>query len=286
MGDDKDAGRDDQTQVDLAEDLLEKTRVTDTHSASQKKTSEEQPLEISLETAKILYSEGFLEEAKKNLWALLRKNPEDVAARKLLDKIQTHELEKILQFEERGARLGRQRRSESFSSEEVLQRLDADLDLGLGGSELPSKESQIRLSLGSHQKKIDNLSAQERLDLTVAFMEAGFHQNALQQIDAVLKKERACPVSDEKTLLSAGYLKVHLYLLQKMPFDAIAFLESFIRELECDHVKKIDLFYMTGRAYEMMKKRVSAAQWYTEVEVIDPKYRDVQERLNRLKCDG
>ncbi len=255
------------TQVDLGEDLLEKTALlsVDLTSVSLQVPEEAQDL---LETARILASEGLIEEAKKTLRQILRKDPQHSLARKQMEEIQRKELEHLLAeapFQELIPKEG----NSDLSVEEVIRDLDHDLGLGLFSEVKAMEEFAEQLD-----REFAVLSTQDRLDLGVAFQEMGLHSVAARQFQAA--------ENDPASYLSATYLLANNLIEADRAFDAVIRIEPLLRDADLSPGDRQNFMYLMGLAQERLGKRDAAIRWYREVLTVQTGYRDTESRLSVL----
>jgi len=314
--DSKSSNFSEQTKIDLGEDLLEHTVVLPGFSEDSKETKKEEDeepkdLDDLFRSAEILVSEGFSDEAKKILREILRVEPNNVSARSKLDEIHETELAQILKGgapspQARYAQVSAQP-EEDFSqvnTEEVMRRLDWDLKLGIFPDQVvgqkreseTEEETLAERALFSSPEEIEEygeklekqlvkLSAQDRLDIGIAFFEMGLFDLAVRQFRAV---RRLCTgETDQERLLflSSSVLLASSQLSAGKAFEAVLTLESIIGDAGYSTEEKIHFFYLMGVASEDLGHSDQAIQWYRQTEQIDPGYRDVQRRLKGLKAE-
>lgn len=234
-----------------------------------------------LQNASILVSEGFSEEAKRILHGIIIADPGNLEARGLLEKIHEEELKRML-----GGPLERHVPDVSSDPRDVLIRLDRDLELGMfseNGEELGTRQLSIfkdEQALGRFAGKLDkdfeHSSAKELIDLGIAFLEIGLYELAVRQFKQAAERSR--PRTDED-FVSAACLTAYCLLRSDRPFEAIASMQPVLQDCEIGTENKVELFYLMGQAYELMKKPDLAMQWYDQVRKVDPRYRDIDERM-------
>jgi tetratricopeptide (TPR) repeat protein len=294
------------TRIDLGDDLVEKTAIliapggplatTPPEEESEQGDREAPPedtrldtptqIEDHLESARILMTEGLLDEAKRILRRIILADTRHVIARKMLEEIHEQELKQI--FGE--GRLSRSRRGaqEDFdvsplSSELVMRQLDRDLKLGVfdegdGGeammSELSLFESKDALeSFGAKlERDLAGTSARDRVDTGIAFLEMGLYDLAARQFRAATREV-------EFKLSAAGLLAYSLVLAGR-PFEATMELEALLGDSELVGAQRVEFMYLMGRAYEGLKNLRSAFQWYQQAQEAEPRYRDTGERMD------
>ncbi len=228
--------------------------------------------EDDVESAKILFQEGLLEEAKKILHRVLIARPAFSSAQQLLGKIHQHELGHLL-----GSHASRTKAKVVIEDpDRVIHELDRDLGLNLQrheGELDPNRENWI------HPPRH---SIQDAYDLGVAFFEMGCFRDALHELDSALRKIRV----EQSDLGSIGVaiaaLCAECLLALDDAFEAKTFLVPILSELELSHEAKLPLFYLMARAEERLSHRVEAKAWLQKVIELDPLYRDTRFRIRLL----
>lgn len=246
----------------------------------------------SLSAAEILIQEGLLDDAKKILRQILRKDSSNISARNRLREIESKEIHALLSGSGTDSTQtythSKKKPQKPQSTEKLMRELDRDLQLGVFGDSLDvqsltqemeffgTKENYLEF-----QSRIDRLVATlgeaDRLDLGVAFMEMGFFEVSTRVFESLARTAAQKPELEMQ--LIAGNLMASSQLSSGHPFEAIMTIEPLIHEAGIAHERKIDLFYLMGRANELLGKWEQAKDWYARVLEIDPRYRDVKERL-------
>ncbi len=292
--------------VDLGDDLLEDSpaishpslestaRAPVDAQVSDSFTSQKVDVVELLESAEILRKEGFPRDAKKVLHQVLIRHPGHLRAQTLLADLQNAELKEILEDRDpvRSARISRDFFSEEEDPDALLRKLDQELQLGLfrvldhseailpegyedSGSEL--SENLIR----EVEQKCSGLSVSDLTDLGIGFLEMELSQVATYLFTrASLELD---PDHPEGQLLSRsiiGLLALSL-LHQGRAYEAFFHLQPLVSDFEIRNEDKLELFYLLGRAYELMNKNSLAFEFYLQVWSIDPQYRDVERRLRK-----
>lgn len=279
------------TRVDLGEDLIASARVTPQAKPVLAKASVD-PWSDQMESAKILASEGLLEEAKRVLRKILIANPGYAAARKKLEELQDAELKQLISESEQPRHRFQVRpfdeEDSSLSSKdprEVEMQMDQDLELGLYAFSPETGETPEDLWFGSIESLREFLqqierdrpdaSAQDDLDLGIGFLEMGL------PVVAGYFFSRAA--QDDQKEVSAKALLANALIQAGRPLEAANELDSLLRnpEIEIDH--KVELSYWMGRAQEALKRKKSALSWYDAVLRLDPVYRDCADRKASLE---
>lgn len=290
------------TTVDLGEDLLGYTASLAGATRPLERPPEPAPgeefdgpvapdqIEDQMESARILTREGLTDEAKRVLRKILIVDPHHVVARKALQEIHETELKQL--FGEERRRISVRRRSSheavptESEAEELLRTLDRDLRLGIDEETHPlmsSVEDQEKYAqaLESQLTTGPSLAHGDRVDLGIAFMEMGLPAVALKQFRAAQHALSADPAAEADALLAAQALCAQALIALGRAFDAILEIQPVLRDTEIKVTSKLEFFYQMGRAYESLGKDESARKWFEQARQVDPRYRDVEERLRR-----
>lgn len=277
------------TRIDLGDDLLEATRVD---SRPQAESGPVLDLSDQIQSAKILIAEGLLDEAKKILRKILITDPKHVIARQFLEEIHEKELKHLLGDSTRRKFLHSKDQKREVSSEaltdQVIRQLDHDLRLGIFKS-----DSDLQ-SARAYADRIDcefpGLTGQNRLDLGIAFSEMGLYEIAVRQFKAA--SQSFFQESQQHGLISEGYsekvLEATALLAQTLisavrPYEAVQLLQTFLGDIFIAPESKIEFIYLIGLAYEVMNELELASYWYEQTTRIDPDYRDIEIRLDRIR---
>lgn len=294
------------TRVDLGDDLLEKTvqlsressgaRPTDQDTEAILRPSTPAEIEDQVQSAKILLSEGLMEEAKRVLHRILIVDPKHVVARQTLHEIHESELKQI--FGEDRKRISLRDKPEPVltdaDADEIMRELDRELSLGIFGrdggddgsdaremAEFPllSDPKAIQEYATQLEKELVGVSGQDRVDLGIGFLEMGLNELATRQFKSAVHQLMQDPEENAKEVLSATALLAYSTILIGKAFEATLMIQSILRDAQLSDEHKIEFFYLIGRAYEAMRKPDLAQRWYEQVRLMDSNYRDIQQRL-------
>jgi hypothetical protein len=288
------------TSVDLGDDLLDQTRTRTRTQTMPGTTQGAQPrrevVQDDLQSAKILYGEGLIDEAKRVLRKILIGDPGNAPAKQMLSEIHALELKQIFAGTSRRRRFSLPQKPDGqgiaeeelagIDSEALIKGLDRDLGLGLF-DEVPGllqetlataakAEVEIEAGLG---KSLQGASARDRLDIGICLLEIGMTRLALEQF--LLAGEMLDKGREPELSLAAASLLAQAQLRCDLPHDAIETLQLALMESGMAQDRKIDLVYALGRAHEKLGRGPEAHGWYLRAASIDPTYRDVQESLIR-----
>ena len=267
----------DGTRVDLGDDLLEKTSTLTPLVREGARAPE------LIGNARILLNEGMPEEAKKLLRRVLVLDSKNVEARERLDEIHELELKQIFGTETHGERRrsGRDASAESSAST-ALRSLDRDFNLGFFGPDgtefspaeaiFDSDSEMEKLGIKLDEEYRD-FSAMQRIDIGIAYLEMGFYRIALLQFEAASH--------DDMLYLAGVALQAHTLILMGKAFEATLLLSALVRDSGTLEEKKLEPYYLLGRAHEVLQNPGDAKLWYEKAQSIDPHYRDVEDRLKR-----
>jgi tetratricopeptide (TPR) repeat protein len=229
-----------------------------------------------------------------------------VEARKMLEEIHESELKQIFgESDLPRRRYGRREPEtpEEISADLVMRDLDRDLRLGIfapGGEENGAAGSgsasaapslslfKDRATMEAFGERMDRDFAHsppaERIDLGIAFLEMSLYDLAARHFEAVV---HALTLEQEEggapdPLIAATGLLAYARILAGRGFEATLALQQVLNDAEVEELRKLDLIYLMGRAYEGMGKANEARQWYQKAGELEPHYRDTDERLRRM----
>ena len=266
------------TRVDLGEDLLEETKVLEV-PPSPESSKEEQTFETLFERAVILFNEKFYDDAKKTFRKILRLNPQEVNAKKYLEEIQKIEIQQLLSLDSSQKKLSISG-EEIFSPREVLSKLDHDLNLGIEKSELKVIPDLFKTQQHYKEyreqliKKIIGLQPKERTDVGIAHLEMGLYDAAIDIFETVVRYQ--------EFFLSGSYLLALALINAGSPLQATIKIEPILRDVTVSEKEKVDFLYLMGIAFEKLNDKKRAKDFFKIVIKIDPKYKDVFERITEL----
>lgn len=242
------------TQVDLGEDLLQ------------------QQLD-EFEKALSFFRENMLEDAKKIARKLVRQDPHHFKAQDLLEKIQVQEFEHILRSDSIG------KKQESEQPEIIISFLERDLHIDLQKPAHQLIPDLFKNYAAYHQyrdaivRQVQDLDPRFGFDLGVAFLEMGLLHVAQGIFEFLVKKE--------KWILPASYLLAYTLILNGKSIEATLLVEPIVRDYDVAIEVKIDFLYLMGFAFEKLEDSKKAKDFYKRVFLINPKYRDVAEKVHQ-----
>lgn len=270
------------TRVDLGDDLLEPTR--EVH-ASKAESPREPDLADQLQSAKILMGEGLLEEAKRILRKILIADPRRFAARELLREIHDIELKQLFGEGPQRKFRTRSQRQEENASEDPIDEVMRDLDQDFGPINTSAPPEGLEVAR-SH----DELNGQNRIDLGIAFLEMGHYELAVRHFKAAFQfflEESVNEASGSVESVSSGVLVAtsllaYALISAERPYEAAQVLQDQIQNSSISPENQLEFIYLMGRAYEAMNQEELAKNSYHQVAQVDPAYRDVRMRLERM----
>ncbi|MCM2321651.1 MAG: hypothetical protein NDJ90_00135 [Oligoflexia bacterium] len=292
------------TRVDLGDDLLEFTRTLQ-RPPEKGAVAPDEPAALEteefvrirveeigdqLQSAKILLNEGFPEEAKKVLRRILLADPKHAPTRKLLADIHELELKQIFGETRQRPSFGGAKAEPVLSgadADDVLRTLDHDLELGIFSETAGRAVAPFNLVPGSPELReyaenlegeLKDLSAQDRIDLGVAFLEMGLPELAIRQFKAAISLRLRESPEPDTPFLAATALLAHACIQAGQPFEATMIIQGVLQDSDVPLTQKLEFFYQMGRACEAMRKTEVAADWYDQARAIDPHHRDLQTR--------
>lgn len=264
------------TQIDLGDDLIERTAMIPGVVAPAAKPSEE-TIDDKLETARILAAEGMLEEAKQTLHAVLREDPGNVLARVRLTEIHDLELKNIFEgTPKRKQRVPHPSPDKAVEDSEAIAR-QLDLDLGLGI--FHESDPAISIKIAEPQPA---LGTQDQLDVGIAFLQMEQPHAAIDCLKNAARKITSEDPNAWKFRNSVTCLLAQALLEAGRPFEAVLELDSVLSDLEIPPPEKAEALYWIARAQERAGNKQIAIEWFEKLAALKPSYRDVEDRLNRL----
>ncbi|MBI2606559.1 MAG: hypothetical protein HYW49_10825 [Deltaproteobacteria bacterium] len=266
------------TRVDLGEDLLVAGPAAGFAGAAPPGAS---PVEEELRRGRALIGENFLEDAKKLLRRILIRVPGQVEARALLDEIQAREMRDLLgHVDSTGSAANTGVESGEIAGidpREVLEKLDADLQLGIAKSDgrvVPDLFADEGVHEAYRKRVVAAalaLPPRERIDLGVANLEMGLHETAAQVFETVAR------YADYR--IEGAYLLGLALIAGGKAIEATLKLEPLVRDFNLAESEKTDLLYLMGMAFEALRDPKRAREFYRRVYRLNPKYRDVADKV-------
>ncbi len=275
------------TQVDLGEDLL-------TTKDTTREMGEEELFELGsrmgspdemLASARILFNEGILEEAKKILFKLVRIEPRNILARKLLDEIHQQELRVLFSdVEERKPRFRSSGPQEIEDTETVIAKLEKEIGIEPVNFAdfIFTDPRQIEAYWHSLKAHLSDMELDDRLDLGVAFMEMGWLDIAERIFFEVARLATESEL--KSTELKSKSLQVFALSQLGRDFESIMVIETILNRSDFSDPEKIEFHYQLARIYERTQRPKNAVEVYRHILQVDRRYRDSLERFQ--KCGG
>ena len=225
-----------------------------------------------VDSARILFQEELFDEAKKLLHQVLIRHPHFSRAKTLLSEIQASELNALL-----NRNMMRRVAVKPLESPElVLRKLEKDLGLLLQD---PEKGIDPALENWNHETRE---SPRDAFDLGVAFFEMGCYRDAIVELKEVLKRVRIERTELGELGVAAAALCAEAMIELNEGFEAKSFLLPILNEPELNHETRIPLFYLVGRADELLGNPGEARLWFKRVVEADPLFRDAGFRIRLL----
>lgn len=174
-----------------------------------------------------------------------------------------------------GALRGERRRSIDLDA----QRADGHLSFGLSttaGEALQTDD--IDEVLGEFKRRMKeqmgSMAPEERYQLGVSYMEMGLFEEALEEFEHTLEHK----VLGQKT---REWMARCLLELER-PREIVLLLQTRLDAETYPRKSMVELYYVLGQAYEMLKAWDLALDAFTKVYQLDSEFRDVQARLAKL----
>lgn len=294
------------TRVDLGDDLIVKTAVLDPalqnrvvhpilESFKMGSITRETIPEV-LASVKILMSENFYDDAKRLLHQVLLVDPDQAIATHYLAEVHDQELKQL--FGDDSARsptflFQNEKQKAPFTGDpdQIIRKLDEDLNLGLFVEAAGARTGQP-LSLfedqGELEKFCDRLektlqhdkppaSPQDWIDLGIGFLEMELYLVAIRLFTGAIKQ--AAGVENSEIRVSGTCLLALALASSQKYYEAIAEIQPLLLDVDLQQQDKLELFYLMGRTYEMMRKPLLSLPFYQQITEVESSYRDTVQRL-------
>ncbi|NBU22245.1 hypothetical protein EBS43_12670, partial [bacterium] len=119
-------------------------------------------------------------------------------------------------------------------------------------------------------------------DLGVGFLEMELSMIAIRLFSGAQKRLEGWEDSQSQELnLSATSLLALALLQEGKPYEAYSEIQPLLHDLDIPLDRKVELYYLVGRAFESLRKFQMAQEFYSQVIKIDPKYRDTSDRIQK-----
>jgi len=162
----------------------------------------------------------------------------------------------------------------------VLERLERDLRLNISGGVKPVPT--LFATPVAYEKycnrvvaEVIRLPVRNRIDLGIAHLEMGLFEVAVAVFETVVRYE------DQK--LEGTYLMCLALIFGGRAIEATIRLEPLVRDLTMPEDDKTDFMYLMALAFEKLGDIRKAKEFYRRAYTLNPRYRDVAEKLNELK---
>ncbi|MFN3413770.1 MAG: tetratricopeptide repeat protein, partial [Thermoanaerobaculum sp.] len=180
--------------------------------------------------------------------------------------------------------------TELFAEEEGFFNLAAEIEKELAEEEEKQLVAEARGQEGAQEESIEELFKQfqrgvaEQLgeedhathfDLGLAYREMGLLDEAIGEFQLVLKSPELA--------LDAMTLIANCYMDKGLPEEAASWFEKALKTPNLSMEAELGLRYELARAWETAGNVAAALAHYAEVLAVNPAYRDVVERITRLR---
>jgi tetratricopeptide (TPR) repeat protein len=239
-------------------------------------------LEEALEEAEFFASRGLFDDARNTLLEQLERNPKNPL---ILDKI----AEIDAQEQAKGGSGARQapaskeadRAFDIAASLDALEQSDR-ASAGPTGFEEPEQQVDVEEVFAKFKegvaKQISVDDAQSHYDLGVAYKEMGLLEDAVREFEVAArdpKRECVC-----RSMI--GMIQIERGNLNEAIDAFMRGLKAKVRTPEQETVLEFEV----GACYETKKMNAKALEFYLKVQRRDPSYRDVSDRVRRLKGES
>ncbi len=266
---DKSAG----TTVDMGDDLLKEANP----NAQGAESNDEKIIR-----AEIMISEKLFDDAKKVLREILKKDSQNALVKEKLLEIQKFEIQELLASEGPRKKINLQKNAEPNESlEDVVERLERDHLLNFGNLDLkivpdlfPTKVAYDKYN-DRVVSEVVQLAIKNRIDVGVAHMEMGLYEVAVAVFETVVRYE------EQK--LEGTYLLCLSLIHANRAIEATIRLEPLARDMTLPENYKTDFLYLMALAFEKLGDLRKAKEFYRRTQMLNPRYRDVAEKLIEMK---
>ncbi|MEZ4395358.1 MAG: tetratricopeptide repeat protein [Candidatus Krumholzibacteriia bacterium] len=124
------------------------------------------------------------------------------------------------------------------------------------------------------KEQMGSMAPEERYQLGVSYMEMGLFEEALEEFEHTLEHK----VLGQKT---REWMARCLLELER-PREIVLLLQTRLDAETYPHKSMVELYYLLGEAYEMLKAWDLALDAFTKVYQLDSEFRDVQAKLAKL----
>ena len=124
------------------------------------------------------------------------------------------------------------------------------------------------------KEQMGSMAPEERYQLGVSYMEMGLYEEALEEFEHTLEHK----VLGQKT---REWMARCLLELER-PREIVLLLQARLDAETYPRKSMVELYYMLGQAYELLKAWDLALDAFTKVYQLDSEFRDVQARLAKL----
>lgn len=239
-----------------------------------------EPTAEQLSELDFLLEQGLVEQAKECYQRLAASFPQS--------SLLTARAQKISELSAVPAALVEHSAEELFAEEQEFFNLAAELE-----KELEEEEKQLVAEArgeGTQEESFEDLFKQfqrgvtEQLgeedyathfDLGLAYREMGLYDEAIGEFQLVLKSPELA--LDGMTLIA------NCYMDKGLPEEAASWLEKALHTPNLPGEAELGLRYELGRAWEQAGNVAAALAQYAEVLAVNPAYRDVVDRITRLR---
>ena len=229
-------------------------------------------LQDAIEKAQILINEELYVDAKKILRKVLIIDPDQSDAKSLLNEIQKIELDQLMDL----TKNIKKNTNEKPNLDEILEGLEKVTKTKL----VENKNQSIELFkndklkneyLNKLNEKISKINDRDLLDLSIAFYEMELFEFAVMIIQNIS--------NHSDYYMSAQIIICKSLIELNKPIEAIVKLENILKKSELKEQIRCNVNYLLGNAYEKLKDFKRANEYYRYVYQLNPRFKDVMEKL-------
>lgn len=231
-----------------------------------------------VESAKILYQEGLLDEAKQTLIRLLMQLPQYRPALELFEKIKNVEYQRLDQQPANNS-------GNALDRNLILKNLEEDLGLE---TEASSAEQPSHSAWSSIEVNHEQLTRQQWLDLAITFYEMERFKESEYALSHIVNPESSWgePKTDELTI-SALMLCARIYNLNEQFENTLKLLEPvFESRLQAlPDFQVVSVYYEYAVAAFRLGQRAVAKKYFIKVVNVYPEYKETQSYLKSFHAE-
>lgn len=235
-----------------------------TEPAAAASTAEARNIRADLEEAEFYIQQGLYEEAERLCRDILAYAPDSVECQQKLEEISVH-----LQNEEAGTSAELQ----ELSSEVLTDGFPDFEDFNADTAALGEGEQKVFRTDVDEQIAADDMES--HYNLGIAYREMGLLDDAVSEFEKAAK--------DPARFVDCQLLKALCYADKGDTANAELMFQQALDAENLDNAQRLNLGYELGSLYERCERFADALGTYQTVLSLDGSYRDIRERMSRLR---